>query len=255
MAADMHASIDQIVALLDAELQPGSFRDYCPNGLQVQGRSRVQTLVTGVTASQALLDRAVALGADAVLVHHGYFWNGESPVVTGMKYRRLRTLLVNDINLLAYHLPLDAHPALGNNACLAKLLGLEVTGPLPGAEPAIGLVGRLLAPMPGGEFCRRIAKVLAREPLHVPAARPITSVALCTGAAQGYIDQAAAIGVDAYLSGEVSEPTVHSARENGIHFYAAGHPATERYGVRALGDWLAARTGVSHHFVDIPNPA
>jgi len=255
MEVEMAVPIETIVALLDAELEPGRFRDYCPNGWQVQGRAQVSTLVSGVTASQALLDAAVALGADAILVHHGYFWQGENPVLVGMKYRRLRTLLCNDINLLAYHLPLDAHPRLGNNARLANLLGLESTGPLPGSEPPIGLVARLPTELTGAEFCDRVATALSRAPLHVAADRAVRTVALCTGAGQGLIDQAVAAGVDAFLTGEVSEPTVHSAVENGIHFFAAGHHATERYGVQALGDWLAARTGISHHFVDIPNPA
>lgn len=245
-----------LVAALDALLQPERFQDYCPNGLQVAGRSTVRTLVTGVTASQALLDAALAAGADAILVHHGYFWKGESPVVTGLKRRRLATLLAADVSLLAYHLPLDAHPELGNNAQLAARMGWQREGALfPRDVRAVGDVGRLAAPVEPAELQAQLAQVLGRLPMHIAGgAGPIHRIAWCTGAAQGFIEQAVAMGVDAYLSGEVSEQTVHVAREAGVHYFALGHHASERYGVQAVGDWCAREFGLRHVFIDCPNP-
>lgn len=245
-----------LVSALDQLLQPHLFSDYCPNGLQVEGRAEIGRVVTGVTASQALLDAAVELGADAVLVHHGYFWKSEDPRVTGMKRRRLATLLKNDINLFAYHLPLDAHPELGNNVQLAQRLGLVITGPLdPNNKRVVGNTGELAMPETAGRFASRVRSVLGRELLHLgDPEKTIRTVGWCTGAAQGYIEQAVAAGVDLYLTGEVSEQTVHVARETGIQFLACGHHATERYGVQAVGDWLASRFGIDHRHVDIPNP-
>lgn len=252
----MATAIDTLNGWLDELLEVGAFADYCPNGLQVEGRAEVCRLMTGVTACQALLDEAVAWGADALLVHHGWFWRGEDAALVGIKRRRVATLLGADINLLAYHLPLDAHPHHGNNARLAARLDLRVTGPLEtGRSPAIGMCGELAEPVSGETLAARIEQALGRRPLHIAAERPIGTVGWCTGAAQGMIDDAIARGVDAYITGEVSEPTVHAARENGIHFFAAGHHATERYGVQAVGE-LAARTfGLEHRFVDIDNPA
>ena len=247
------ALVKYLAGLLDVD----KFHDYAPNGLQVEGRAEIRKIVTGVTASQALLDVAVAEAADAVLVHHGYFWKGESPVICGMKKRRLQTLLQRDINLFAYHLPLDAHPELGNNAQLAARLGIQVEGVLGGRElQGVGNVGVLASPMPLAEFGQHVHAVLGRQPLLVAGGdHPIQRIAWCTGGAQGYITEAHALGVDAYLSGEVSEHTIHSAREQGLHYIAAGHHATERYGVWALGEHLAARFGVECVFVDIDNPA
>lgn len=237
-------------------LEVDRFDDYCPNGLQVAGRSPVRRLVTGVTACQALIDAAVAREADAILVHHGWFWRGEDPCIVGLKHRRLATLLRHDIALLAYHLPLDAHPVYGNNAQLARRLGLSVEGRFGRERPQLGLHGRLAEPESGAGFAKRIEQALGRAPLHVAGGeRPIRSVAWCSGAAQGHIEQAVQLGVDAYLTGEVSEQTVHVARENGIHFFAAGHHATERDGVRALGEHLAAEFALEVIFVDVPNPA
>lgn len=248
----------ELVAYTDELLAAGTFTDYCPNGLQVEGRAEVRCIVGGVTASQALLDAAVRAGADAVLVHHGYFWKGESPCVTGMKRRRLATLLAHGLSLIAYHLPLDAHPAFGNNARLGAELGFRITGTLGGSArtPGLVMVGELDAPMDGAALAARIETRLGRVPLHVAGAQtPIRRIAWCTGGGQGYIEVAVAAGVDAYLSGEVSEQTVHVARECGLHFFAAGHHATERYGVPALGEHLAARFGVEFRFIDLPNPA
>lgn len=251
----MAIALNTLVAELDRHLDAARINDYCPNGLQVEGRAEVRRIVSGVTASQALLDAAVEWGADLVLVHHGYFWKSENPCITGMKQRRLKTLLSHDISLVAYHLPLDLHPELGNNVQLAQRLGLQVEGPLePGNPRSVGLLGSLAEPLAPAEFAARVAQALGREPLLVDAGLPIRRVGWCTGAAQGYIEQAIAAGVDAYLTGEVSESTVHSARENGISFLAAGHHATERYGVQALGDYLARRFALEHLFIDCPNP-
>lgn len=251
----MAIALKSLVEACDHYLDAARISDYCPNGLQVEGRGEVRRIVSGVTASQALLDAAVALDADLVLVHHGYFWKNENPCVVGIKQRRLKTLLAHDISLLAYHLPLDLHPEVGNNVQLARLLGLTVEGPLePGNPRSVGLQGSLAEALAPAEFAARVAAVLGREPLLVDAGRPIRRIGWCSGAAQGYIEQAVAAGLDAYLSGEISESTVHSARENGISYFAAGHHATERYGVQALGDWLAARFGVEHRFVDCANP-
>ena len=250
------ARLKELVAFADDLLEVERFDDYCPNGLQVEGRGEVETLVTGVTASRALLEAAREAGADAVLVHHGWFWRGEDPRITGMKYRRLRLLVEAGISLIAYHLPLDAHPLYGNNACLGERLGLSVEGQF-GRHGAmsIGLHGSLEAPMDPADFARRMEQAMGRAPLHVaggPAA--VRTVAWCTGAAQGYIDEAADLGVDAFVTGEASEQTVHVARERGLHFFAAGHHATERYGVQALGEHLARSFGLRHRFIDVDNP-
>ncbi|MCQ4259351.1 Nif3-like dinuclear metal center hexameric protein [Stutzerimonas stutzeri] len=252
----MAVALTTLVEEADRFLNAARISDYCPNGLQVEGRPKVQRIVSGVTASQALLDAAVEAGADVVLVHHGYFWKNEDQRVVGIKQRRMKTLLCNDISLLAYHLPLDVHPEVGNNVQLARVLGLTVEGPLEPDNPrSVGLVGSLETPLSPVDFMERIRTSLVREPLMVEGPDLIRRIAWCTGGAQGYIDQAVAAGVDAYLTGEVSEPTVHIARENGMSFFAAGHHATERYGVQALGDYLAKRFAIEHIFIDCPNPA
>jgi dinuclear metal center YbgI/SA1388 family protein len=252
----MPTRLIDIIALCEKTLEPEHFRDYCPNGLQVEGAAQVTKIISGVTASQALIDAAIEQQAQAVLVHHGYFWKGEDSRITGMKRNRLKALLKNDISLLAYHLPLDAHGELGNNVRLAQLLGLNIeAGMEPDNDRSIGLVGSLPQALSGDEFARHIEVTLGRRPLHIDGSqRLVRRVALCTGAAQDMIGKASELQVDAYLTGEVSEPTVHSARELGIHFYAAGHHATERYGVQALGDYLAAQLSIDHVFIDIDNP-
>ncbi|MGE6107357.1 Nif3-like dinuclear metal center hexameric protein [Aeromonas sobria] len=247
----------KLTNLLNTLLEPHAIKDYCPNGLQVEGRDEIRKIVTGVTASQALLDAAVAQGADAILVHHGYFWKGESEVITGMKQRRLKTLLSHDINLFAYHLPLDVHPELGNNAQLARLLDIQVRRGLePWDKKSVAMVGKLAEPMSGEALAARIGERLGRTPLHCGESGPalIETVAWCTGGGQSYITLAAEQGIDAFISGEASEQTIHTAREMGMHFFAAGHHATERYGVKALGEWLAAEHGLEVIFVDIDNP-
>ncbi len=238
---------------LSAFLQAPDFRDYCPNGLQVEGRADVVRIVTGVTASAALIEAAVAAGADALIVHHGYFWRGEDMRITGMRRRRIGLLLANDLNLFAYHLPLDAHPEVGNNAALARQLGLTPAGRF--GEQDIGAHGTPAADMTLGAICTLIEQKLGRAPLAIgDPARPLRRVAWCTGAAQGMFEQAVALGVDAYISGEISEQTVHAARESGVAYIAAGHHATERYGVQALGEHLAQRFGLEHRFIDVENP-
>jgi dinuclear metal center YbgI/SA1388 family protein len=242
-----------LVAHTDRLLAADAFADYCPNGLQVQGRPEVHTLIGGVSACQALLDAAVQLGADAVLVHHGYFWKGEDPRIVGMKQRRLATLLRHEISLIAYHLPLDAHPELGNNAQLARVLDLTVTGAAGGNGLAV--LGEPAKPTSGAEFAAHLADRLGRAPLHVAGNdAPIRRLAWCTGAAQSSIDVALEAGADAFLTGEASEQTVHFARENGLHLFVAGHHATERYGVQALGAHLAQCFDLRFRFVDIDNP-
>ena len=251
----MAIALTTLVEEADRFLAAARISDYCPNGLQVEGRPQVRRIVSGVTASQALLDAAVEAEADVVLVHHGYFWKGEDPCVTGMKRRRLQTLLSNDISLLAYHLPLDLHGEVGNNVQLARQLDITVEGPLdPNNPKVVGLLGSLAEPMSARDFARRVQEVLGREPLLVEGAGMVRRIGWCTGGGQGYIDDAIAAGVDLYLTGEASEQTFHSARENGIGFIAAGHHATERYGVQALGDYLARRFAVEHLFIDCPNP-
>lgn len=245
---------DELVRYLDELLEAPRFKDYCPNGLQVEGRAEVRRIVAGVSASRDLLDAAVALGADAVLVHHGYFWRGEDSRVVGMRRQRLATLLANDISLIAYHLPLDAHPQFGNNAGLGAACGWRVEGRF--LEQDIGCHGTPAEPSTLGDVVRRIAAALEREPLVIgDAARPIRRVAWCTGGAQGYVEQAALLGADLYVSGEISEQTVHAARECGIAYIAAGHHATERFGASALARHLAGRFGIAADFVDIDNPA
>ncbi|MBK3868289.1 Nif3-like dinuclear metal center hexameric protein [Pseudomonas stutzeri] len=252
----MSVALTTLVQETDRYLDAGRIADYCPNGLQVEGRAQVARIVSGVTASQALLDAAVEAKADLVLVHHGYFWKNEDARIVGMKQRRLKTLLANEISLLAYHLPLDVHPEVGNNVRLGELLGLRIEGGLEPDNPrSVGLVGSLEHPLAPRQFMRRIEEALGRQPLMVEGKEPIRRVAWCTGGAQGYIDKAVAAGVDAYITGEISEPTAHIARENGLSFFAAGHHATERYGVQALGDYLARRFGIEHRFIDCPNPA
>lgn len=239
----------------DRLLRVTEWADYCPNGLQVEGDRPVRRLMTGVTACQALLDAAVAWEADALLVHHGYFWKGEAAPLIGIKGRRVRTLMRAGLSLFAYHLPLDVHPELGNNRCLGERFGVIDPQPVPGGDDLLWC-GRLAVPCAGAALGRLIAEALGRESVHVAGhARPIGTLAWCTGAAQGRIEQAALAGADAFLSGEISEQTAHQARELGIDYFAAGHHATERYGVQALGAHLATRFGLLHKYVDIANPA
>lgn len=255
-----------LVAWLADQLQVARFRDYCPNGLQVEGRREIRRIVTGVTASEALLRAAIERDADAVLAHHGWFWKNEDPRVVGIRRTRLALALANDLNVLGYHLPLDAHPQWGNNAQLARVLGLapqwrvtESADP-PGLPLTTGPDGLIwLGTAPGiatvGELVRRVAQRLEREPLLVgDPDQPVGRVAWCTGGAQGMLQDAVDAGATVYITGEASEPTTHLARESGTAFIGAGHHATERYGVQALGQAIARRFGVAVEFIDIDNP-
>ena len=234
-------------------LQVERFKDYCPNGLQVQGKVEIKKIVTGVTASMALLEAASRENADAILVHHGYFWRNEDTRVIGIKQRRLKYLLENELNLIAYHLPLDAHAELGNNAQLARMLNFNLEKWV--GDPAIIACGTLEAPMTLADFGSHIAVKLNRQPLILGDANKIIKrIAWCTGAAQNYFEEAIALGVDAYISGEVSEQTYHLAEESGVAYLACGHHATERYGIQALGEHLAQKFAVEHVFIDIDNP-
>lgn len=243
----------ELEQLINQKLNSSSILDYAPNGLQVEGRQEVKRIVTGVTASQALLDAALMLQADAVIVHHGFFWKNESVLIRGMKRRRLKTLLANDINLYTWHLPLDTHPELGNNAQLAVALGIRVTGFL---EPLV-LQGEFVVPLDREVLRQRLEQTLEHSVLHCSENAPleIKRLAWCTGGGQRFIELAACADMDAFISGEVSEQTIHIAREMGLHFYAAGHHATERGGIRALGNWLAQQYYFDVTFIDIPNPA
>jgi dinuclear metal center YbgI/SA1388 family protein len=240
-------------AYLDQYLEIGRFRDYCPNGLQVEGRDSVAAIVTGVTASLALIEQAIAAHADALLVHHGYFWRGEDARLTGVRRRRIGLLLEHDLNLFAYHLPLDAHVEVGNNVALARVLGWRVAGRF--GEQDLGFHGETGEAFTLETFARSIGERLERNPLVIgEPGREVRKVAWCTGAAQSYLEEAVRLGVDVFVSGEISEQTVHLARESGVAFVSAGHHATERYGVAALGAHLAERFGVAHQHIDIPNP-
>lgn len=248
---------DDLVKQLNRMLRTDQFHDYCPNGLQVEGSEKISRIVSGVTASQALIEAAIAHQADTILVHHGYFWKGEPAAVAGMKKQRLKLLLEHDINLLAYHLPLDSHAEFGNNAQLARVLDLPVSGELMKQNNQVmGLFADLDEAISGEQLAELLAEKLGRQALHIapPLNQPVKRIAWCTGGAQSYIHRAVDIGADAYISGEVSEPTFHTAQELGIHYYAAGHHATERYGAKALGEWLATEYDLVHEFIDIDNP-
>jgi dinuclear metal center YbgI/SA1388 family protein len=244
---ELHEHMNQL-------LDVASFRDYCPNGLQVEGRPEVRKILCGVTASQVLLDQAVERGVDAVFVHHGYFWRGEDGRITGIRRRRIGTLLQHDISLFGYHLPLDAHPELGNNAQLARLAGWVPEARRFG-DQQLGWLGRVPQPASAASVAGALEQLLGRVPLLVgDGERMVQRIAWCTGAAQGLFEQAIAAGADAFVSGEISEPTVHLARESGIPYIGAGHHATERYGICALGEYMERELDLEVVFVDIDNP-
>lgn len=239
---------------IDALLDSKKFDDYAPNGLQVQGKAEIQKIVTGVSATQAFIEAAIEKQADAILVHHGWFWDKEDPRIIGMKYKRLKLLMDNDISLLGYHLPLDAHPEFGNNAQLAKRLDIHIEDVMD--KQGVGNFGRLPEYTSLEKLGEKIETSLSRKPTLIRGGdHAIRKVAWCTGGAQNWIHQAAEAGVDVYISGEISEHTVHVAREMGVHYIAAGHHATERYGAMALGEHVAAKFGLQCEFVDIDNPA
>nr|WP_315430045.1 Nif3-like dinuclear metal center hexameric protein [uncultured Albidiferax sp.] len=247
----------ELLQAFDTLLEPGRFKDYGPNGLQVEGKSEVRKIVSGVTASLALIEAAVAAEADAIFVHHGLFWRGQSGTVTGWMKQRLALLLRHDINLYAYHLPLDAHPTLGNNAQLGLQLGLVGTGQF--GDNALGFLGQRAD---GSGFASaqvlaaHVEKQLNRPVTLIPGAgAAIKNIAWCTGGAQGYFEAAIAAGADVFITGEISEPQAHYARECGVAFIACGHHASERYGAPAVAAHVAAQLGVEHLFIDIDNPA
>jgi dinuclear metal center YbgI/SA1388 family protein len=243
---------------LNALLKPEQIKDFCPNGLQVQGSDKIHKIVTGVTATQALIEQAIHENADALVVHHGFFWKNESYVIRGMKHQRIKALIDNNISLFAYHLPLDIHPELGNNAQLAKLFEINDVQPLEkGNSLSVAVRGEFSHHISGDELNTRISQQLSRNCLHIspPSNKKIKTVAWCSGGGQNYIELAAEQGIDAFISGEISEQTTHVAREMDIHFYAAGHHATERYGAKALAKHLEDELSITSLFIDIDNPA
>ncbi|MCG3859644.1 Nif3-like dinuclear metal center hexameric protein [Psychrobacter sp. Ps2] len=259
-------SAQALTQFCDDYLSTSAFKDYAPNGLQIDGGRPIQRIVTGVTACEALIDAAIADNADAIMVHHGYFWKGEPATLTGMKGRRVRKLMQHGISMIGYHLPLDAHPISGNNAKLADMLGMTITGALyPTESHPVGNIATC-TPQTADDLISTITQALGRAPLHISAeyhadsstqtnGRLIKRVGICTGGAQDMIEQAATMGCDAFISGEISERTTHSARELGIDYFACGHHATERGGIQALGEIVAQKFGLPVTFIDIENPA
>lgn len=247
----------RVLQAFDELLEPGRFKDYGPNGLQVEGRPQVRKIVSGVTASRALIEAAIGAGADAIFVHHGLFWRGQDGSVTGWLKQRLGLLLAHDINLFAYHLPLDAHPVLGNNAQLGQVLGWRVEARF--GEQDLGCLGTWVEPrepMTPEALARHVGSVLKRPVVSIPGAQDaITKIAWCSGGAQGYFESAMAAGAQAFVTGEISEPQAHLARECGVTFIACGHHASERYGAPAVVAQVAAQLGLQHSFIDIDNPA
>lgn len=247
---------EELLIYLNQQLKPESYKDYCPNGLQVAGNDEIKKIITGVTASQALIDAAIAKQADTVIVHHGYFWKNEDPCIVGVKHNRIKALLANNINLIAYHLPLDGNQEFGNNAELAKVLDFQEVQFLETPYGhGVGCKGKVLGEKSAPQLAEFIAEKLQRQPQLIQANnKVIKTVAWCTGGAQDLINYAAQLNVDAYLSGEISEQTFHLAKELGINYYACGHHATERYGVKALGEHIAERFNLAVEFIDIDNP-
>ncbi|WP_201594662.1 Nif3-like dinuclear metal center hexameric protein [Psychrobacter vallis] len=262
-------SVQELTQFCDDYLSAGAFKDYAPNGLQVDGGRAVQRIITGVTACEALIDAAIAANADTIMVHHGYFWKGEAATITGMKGRRIRKLMQHGISMIGYHLPLDAHPVVGNNAKLAEMLDMTIVGALyPSESHPVGNIATCI-PQNADSLIAQITKALGRTPLHVSANyahvssntiakgddKLIERVGICTGGAQDMIEQASMMGCDAFISGEISERTTHIARELGIDYFACGHHATERGGIQALGEIIAQQFGLPVTFIDIDNPA
>ncbi len=244
----------EIATYLDHLLEADRFRDYGPNGLQVEGREEVFKLVSGVTASLALIEAAIAAKADTILVHHGLFWKGHDGRVTGWLKARLERLLGAQVNLFAYHLPLDAHAELGNNAQFGARLKLVADARF--GDQELGFIGSPAQPLTPAALAALLQFRLGRAPVVVEGdGRPIRRIAWCTGAAQGFFEAAIAAGADAYITGEISEPQAHYARETGVAFVACGHHASERFGAGAVAANVAQRFGIEHEFIDIDNPA
>ncbi len=249
-------NLSDIVTWCDLTLKTTDFKDYAPNGLQIEGSLDVKRVMTAVTASDQAIEAAVAAAADILLVHHGYFWKGEAYPITGMRGRRIKKLIQFEVSLLAYHLPLDAHPTLGNNAAIADLLDLKDIEALdPTERYPIGNIGHLAQAITPEAFKAKLEITFAQPVIHLAADRPVIQrVGYCTGGAQDFIHKAAAAGCDAYVSGEVSERTFYEAQELGLHYFACGHHATERYGVQRLGDAIAKQFGIDHRYFELNNP-
>ncbi|UAJ66210.1 Nif3-like dinuclear metal center hexameric protein [Candidatus Schneideria nysicola] len=241
--------------IINQKLNSQTIQDFVPNGLQVEGKEEVNNIILGVTACQKLLNYALEKNADAIIVHHGFFWKKESPVIHNMKRQRLKTILCNDINLYAWHLPLDIHPSLGNNITLANILNIKPISP---NFSFPFFLGNFEKPIIGEVLRSKLTQILNRNVLYYHgdhALDSIKTIALCSGSGQQFIEQAVKLGIDAFISGELSEPTIHIVREMNIHFYVAGHHATERGGIQSLGDWLNKKFNLNTHFIDIENPA
>ena len=249
-------SREELGNYLHTYLACDNFNDYAPNGIQVEGKSDIHRICVAVTASAKVIKKAVALQADALITHHGYFWRGEDPIIVGMKRERIGQLITHNVNLFAYHLPLDCHPIIGNNACLANLLGVnEVKMHMASKTQNLLWSGVLNQTVTAADLSELLTKKLKRVPLHIKGKdQPISSIAWCSGAAQDFIEDAHRLGVDAYLSGEISERTYYQAQELGIHYFSCGHHATERYGIQALGLHISERFGTEYDFIDSDNP-
>ena len=250
------AALQEIIQWCNDTLKTHEFKDYAPNGLQIEGKSEVKKIVCAVTASQEAIDAAVAQQADLLLVHHGYFWKGEAYPITGMRGKRIKTLIQHDISLVAYHLPLDSHPMLGNNAAIADLLELEIFEALDASERhPIGNIGYLKQALSPEDFKNLLTERLGFQTIHLPAdKKTIQKVGFCTGAAQDFISKAAEQNCDAYISGEVSERTYYEAKELDVHYYACGHHATERYGVQRLGKAISEQFNLEYSYFELNNP-
>ena len=248
--------LQDIIQWCDQTLKSSEFKDYAPNGLQIEGKTEVRKILAAVTASQDAIDAAIRENADLLLVHHGYFWKGEAYPITGMRGKRIKSLIQHDISLLAYHLPLDSHPSLGNNAAIADLLKLERIEALdPSERHPIGNIGYLKQPMPVEEFKKFVSEKLKFDAIHLPADKNmIEKVGFCTGGAQDFIVKAAEQGCDAYISGEVSERTFYEAKELGVHYFACGHHATERYGAQRLGQAISEQFDIEYVYFELNNP-
>lgn len=247
---------NDLAVYLEELLSCAAFHDYAPNGLQIEGKLGIKKIATAVTASLAVIEQAIDAKADAILVHHGYFWKGEKPNLTGMKKKRIEKLLAHEINLFAYHLPLDCHKELGNNACLGQLL--QIGSPtMHTVSNTVDLLwsGLLEKSLNANDLAEVLTKKLGQKPLHIASTKPVIQrIAWCTGAAQDFIMHAADLGVDAYISGEISERTFYQAQELDLHYFACGHHATERYGIQALGRHLAKAFDLTEFYIDSPNP-
>lgn len=250
------ASLNEIIQWCDNALKSPEFKDYAPNGLQIEGKTEVKKILCAVTASQTAIDAAIAYGADMLLVHHGYFWKGEAYPITGMRGKRIKALIQHDISLVGYHLPLDSHPTLGNNSAIADLLALENIEALdPTERHPIGNIGYLKQAMSPEAFKTYVSDRLGFDAIHLPADKTsIYKVGFCTGGAQDYISKAASQDCDAYISGEVSERTFYEARELDVHYYTCGHHATEKYGVQRLAKAISEQFNIEYSYFELNNP-